>query len=65
MIAIPSSGSRMVTRDYYHHLCSTSSNSSCQDTSAPAVPSGSPLSHSWPQCWRSQSTQSLPRLPPA
>ena len=36
-----------------------------QDTSGPAVSSGSPLSHSWPQCWSSQSTQSLPRFPPA
>ncbi|XP_040120914.1 pancreatic progenitor cell differentiation and proliferation factor-like [Oryx dammah] len=73
MIAIPSSGSRMATRDYYHHLCSTSSNSSCGSAKypgeatpyPPAVSSGSPLSHSWPQCWSSQSTQSLSRIPPA
>ncbi|XP_024844330.1 pancreatic progenitor cell differentiation and proliferation factor-like [Bos indicus] len=73
MIAILSSGSLMATHDYNHHLCSTSSNSSCGSAKypgeppprGPAVSSGSPLSHSWPQCWSSQSTQSLPRFPPA
>ena len=36
-----------------------------RDTGGPAAFSGSPLSHSWPQCWSLASTQNLPRPPPA
>ncbi|XP_070229098.1 pancreatic progenitor cell differentiation and proliferation factor-like [Bos mutus] len=76
MGAIPSSGSLVATHDYCQRcLGSTSSNSSCGSAEYPgeAIPhhpassKGSPLSRvdSWPWCWSPQSTQSLPRLPPA
>ncbi|XP_065737243.1 pancreatic progenitor cell differentiation and proliferation factor-like [Phocoena phocoena] len=72
MAAIPSSGLCMATHNYYQHrLGSTSSNSSCGSAEYPGegIPrhpasfSGSPLSHSWPQCWSPQSTQNQPRPP--
>ena len=36
-----------------------------RDTGGLASSLGSPLSHSWPQCWSPQSTRSLPRPPQA
>ncbi|XP_055477360.1 pancreatic progenitor cell differentiation and proliferation factor-like isoform X2 [Psammomys obesus] len=65
MASIPSSGSLMATHDYYwQRLSSSYSNSSCRNAEYPgdAVPqspasfSGSPPSHSWPQCWSLPST---------
>ncbi|XP_023607372.1 pancreatic progenitor cell differentiation and proliferation factor isoform X2 [Myotis lucifugus] len=74
MAAIPSRGSLVATHDYYRRRRgSTSSNSSCGSAQYPgeAIPHhpasflGSPLSHSWPQCWSPQSTRNLPRPPAA
>nr|XP_045360759.1 pancreatic progenitor cell differentiation and proliferation factor-like [Camelus bactrianus] len=71
MAAIPSSGSLMATHDYRRCLGCTSSNSSCRSAEYPgeAIPhhpasfSGSPLSHSWAQCWSPRSTWNRPRPP--
>ncbi|XP_069900772.1 pancreatic progenitor cell differentiation and proliferation factor-like [Globicephala melas] len=74
MAAMPSSGPLVATHDYYRRrLSATSSNSSYGSAECPgeAIPhqpasfSGTPLSRSWPQCLRPQSTRNLPRPPPA
>ncbi|XP_047388336.1 pancreatic progenitor cell differentiation and proliferation factor-like [Sciurus carolinensis] len=62
MAAIPSSSSLLATHYYYPRLLgSAPSNSSCRSAQYPgeAIPHGpasflgSPLFHSWPQCWES------------
>ncbi|XP_033615578.1 pancreatic progenitor cell differentiation and proliferation factor-like [Fukomys damarensis] len=73
MTAILSSGSLLATHDYYRSSqSSASSNSSCGNAEYPgedsphwwaSFSSGSPLSHSWPQCWRPQGPRNPPHAP--